>query len=377
MRKRTVAMAPPPRPTGRQPRLLARALAVAAAATSLAVPARLAWLATPGAGGRLSNLAVTSDDAPSGWGRQVEERQLLVGKAAVAQAETAAALSDRAAAATPPVFTYYGVNSFALEIGGRRLLVDPLLVGDLVFYGQRWAFAGARRQEALDAAATLAPEEVEGRFDAIVLSQGLEDHAHPPTLQRIGRRTPIIASPRAAAVARELGFESVSVLEPGQSIQLGPHLRLTAVPGSVVGPPWEEPENGYVFTDLRPGGLSLGAEPHGNFLGPALGTSFRLLPQAPPVKVDALLVPLTAQDIGSYRFVNGPEEAAKTLEALKPVPRFVLPLRNGEINIKGALGGMLEEKGTVQDFQELVRQRPGLNGVKVLDVVPGQPVRLE
>lgn len=281
-----------------------------------------------------------------------------------------------AAVAEAPVLTYFGVNSYGLEIGGRRLLVDPLLADELVFFGQRWAFVGGRKKETQEAA-MLTPEKVEEEFDAVILSQGLEDHAHIPTLKRIGRRTPIIASPKAAEVAKSLGFVSVTTLEPGQSLQLGPHFRLTAIPGSVVGPPWEEPENGWVFTDLRPGGLALGAEPHGNFLGPALGTSFRLLPKAPPLRVDALLLPLRAQDIAGYRLVNGPEEAVKTLEALEPIPRFVLPLRNGEIDAKGVLASALQEKGSVEEFQVMVKGRPKLQGLRVLDVQPGQPVRLE
>lgn len=210
-------------------------------------------------------------------------------------------LADVTGNAETPSLTYFGINTFSLDIGGKRLLVDPLLVGDLVFFGQEWAFRGERSAAAKAAAASLEPEAVAQNFDAIVLTQGLDDHSHRPTLKRIKRQVPIIASPTAAVVVKGLGFETVTVLRPGESSNLGPHLRITAVPGSVVGPPWQDPENGYVFTDERPGGLSLGAEPHGNFLGPALGTSFKCLPKPPPLRVDALLLPFAAQRLSGDR----------------------------------------------------------------------------
>lgn len=81
---------------------------------------------------------------------------------------------------------------------------------------------------------------------------------------------PIIANPSAAEATKQLGFQP-SVLQPGEllgkkirefshakatrkesiehqllrSLTLG-DLQISAVPGSVVGPPWQDPENGYV-----------------------------------------------------------------------------------------------------------------------------------
>eukprot|EP00438_Fugacium_kawagutii_P030358 Skav223241 [mRNA] locus=scaffold2231:417828:420287:+ [translate_table: standard] len=208
-----------------------------------------------------------------------------------------------------------------------------------VFWGQRWAFRGERREPAN----SILPEDVFEHFDAIVITQGLDDHCHRPTLERVDRRMPIIATPSAAKAIQQLGFQA-SVLQPGESLMLG-KLRVSAVPGSVVGPPWQDPENGYVFTDTRPGGLSIGTEPHGNLLGPALGTSIS----------------------EEKKLVNGVREAADTLEALDPVPRFLLPLRNGEIDASGFLAEQLQEDGGVAGFAELQRGRPKLRHVELLD----------
>eukprot|EP00403_Amphidinium_massartii_P027903 CAMPEP_0178394490 /NCGR_PEP_ID=MMETSP0689_2-20121128/12733_1 /TAXON_ID=160604 /ORGANISM="Amphidinium massartii, Strain CS-259" /LENGTH=187 /DNA_ID=CAMNT_0020015121 /DNA_START=1 /DNA_END=561 /DNA_ORIENTATION=+ len=172
--------------------------------------------------------------------------------------------------ASPPKYTHFGVNTYSLEIGGKSLLIDPLLVGDLSFAGQRWAFVGTRTK-----VVKLMAEDVAGKYDAVVLSQGLEDHAHTPTLKAISKTVPVIACPSAEGVLRDLGYQDVNVLAPGQETMIGPNLRISAIPGSVVGPPWQAPENGYIFTDTREGGLAVGAEPHGNFLGPLLGTSLR------------------------------------------------------------------------------------------------------
>ncbi|CAK9106096.1 Uncharacterized protein At4g28440 [Durusdinium trenchii] len=254
-----------------------------------------------------------------------------------------------------PIVTHFGVNTLALEIAGQRLLMDPLLVGKLVFWGQSWAFRGSRRYE------FLTPEDVRESFDAIVITQSLDDHCHRPTLERIDRRMPIITNPSAAKTVQRLGYQP-STLRPGESLMLG-HLCISAIPGSVVGPPWQDPENGYVFTDTRRGGWSIGTEPHGNFFGPALGTSFKRLPSAPRQPLDALILPLRAQQISGYRLVNGVQEAADTLEALDPVPRFLLPLPNAEIDASGLLAEQLKEDGSVESFREQQRERPKLRQV--------------
>ena len=52
--------------------------------------------------------------------------------------------------------------------------------------------------------------------------QGLDDHAHRPTLERIPKDKPIVASPAGAAVAKQLGFKEVHSVDHGQAITMGP-----------------------------------------------------------------------------------------------------------------------------------------------------------
>eukprot|EP00929_Paragymnodinium_shiwhaense_P089013 TRINITY_DN49282_c0_g1_i1.p1 TRINITY_DN49282_c0_g1~~TRINITY_DN49282_c0_g1_i1.p1 ORF type:complete len:330 (+),score=18.58 TRINITY_DN49282_c0_g1_i1:66-1055(+) len=275
------------------------------------------------------------------------------------------------------VLTYVGVNTFVLEAGGKRVLVDPLLVGDLVFAGQDWAYKARRRPASVKAAESIDPKRVAQDFDCVVLSQGLPDHAHPETLKVMDRTVHIIASPSAASVCKRLDFQRVTTLAPGESLHVGEAaLKITATVGSVVGPPWQAPENGWIFTDTQTG-FSLGTEPHGNFLGPRLGTSFRNLPASPPeARVDALLMPITKTDVAGYRLVNGVPEAIETLKTLDPVPRFIIPLKNTDIDATGSLAGALSEDGTLSELRAYLSRDPALQGVQLLDCQPGEPLSI-
>lgn len=50
--------------------------------------------------------------------------------------------------------------------------------------------------------------------------QGLDDHAHKPTLERLPKNKLVVGSPAAAAVARQLGFSNVISLDHGQKIKI-------------------------------------------------------------------------------------------------------------------------------------------------------------
>jgi L-ascorbate metabolism protein UlaG (beta-lactamase superfamily) len=42
--------------------------------------------------------------------------------------------------------TWLDSNSWLIELGGRRMLIDPWLVGELVFGQQAWLFKGEHPQ---------------------------------------------------------------------------------------------------------------------------------------------------------------------------------------------------------------------------------------
>ncbi len=68
--------------------------------------------------------------------------------------------------------------------------------------------------------------------------QGLEDHAHPPTLEALPRDLPIVAAPGAAAKCRSLGYSNVTELDHGQTVPVaGGRLTLTGTQGGSPGCP--------------------------------------------------------------------------------------------------------------------------------------------
>lgn len=52
----------------------------------------------------------------------------------------------------------------------------------------------------------------------LLLMQGLPDHAHKPTLERLPKDMPVVGSPSAARVVAEMGFKNVFELDHGQNM---------------------------------------------------------------------------------------------------------------------------------------------------------------
>ena len=141
--------------------------------------------------------------------------------------------------------TYLGANGWLLDFGDLRVLVDPWLTGDLIFPPGPWLLRGRLGS----------PCPVPERLDLLLLTQGLPDHCHTPSLALLKRRLPVVGSAEAAARVRALGFTTVTALAPGEVHDHG-SLRITATAGA----PVPTVQNGY-FLDHPEGHLYL--EPHG------------------------------------------------------------------------------------------------------------------
>ncbi|MFN3360226.1 MAG: MBL fold metallo-hydrolase [Pseudanabaenaceae cyanobacterium] len=244
--------------------------------------------------------------------------------------------------------TWLDSNSWLLEGDGLRILLDPWLVGSLVFGGAQWLFKAER-----PVSRPLPPA-----IDFILLSQGLPDHAHPPTLQVLDRSLPVVASPSAAKVCRELGYTHVYTLAHFQSLQIK-DVTIEALPGALVGA--TRRENAYI---LRFPDRSIYYEPHGNH-DPILQKQNPIDIVITPV-VD-LLLPL----VGAV--IKGRETTVQLCEWLKP--KFLLPTAaGGDLQVSGLLLKLLRAEGSVQEMQSQLRGR-GLETI-VLDLQPWQPVSL-
>jgi len=146
--------------------------------------------------------------------------------------------------------TYFGANSWLIELGQKRILIDPWLVGSLVFGNLPWLFKGDRTQPL---------EQIPDKIDLILLSQGLEDHAHRPTLEQLDKTIPVIGSPSAAKVVQQLGYTQVTSLSPGQTFTLANQIEIRAIQGAPIG---LQAENAYLLKQLEVG-TTLYYEPHG------------------------------------------------------------------------------------------------------------------
>ncbi len=248
--------------------------------------------------------------------------------------------------------TYYGANGWLLQFetpgtAPLRVLLDPWLVGELRFLPGDWFFRGTLPQ----------PWPVPDAIDLLLLTQGLPDHAHPPTLEQLPRSIPVVGSASAAAVARRLGFTAVTALAPGQDCRPSgvngqpSGLEITATAGA----PVPQVENGYL---LRHPAARLYVEPHG-FLPAATAL--------PPQPLDAVITPVV--DLGlplAGAFVRGRSVLPQLMERFQP--RTVLAsTAGGGVRYAGLLNHLLWQRGAVAGA---AADLPG--PVQLIDPQPGQ-----
>ncbi|WOD38685.1 MBL fold metallo-hydrolase [Nodosilinea sp. E11] len=254
--------------------------------------------------------------------------------------------------------TWLDSNSWLLTVGGQRILVDPWLVGDLVFGQQPWLFRGTHPQ-----ARSIPPN-----IDLILLSQGLEDHAHPPTLEALDRSIPVVGSPSAAKVVERLGYSQITALSHGQTFTLNQRVTIKALPGSPVGPTLVE--NGYLLRDVETG-LSLFYEPH--------GFHREALKQEGPV--DVVITPvldLALPVVGPI--IRGQAGALELVDWLRP--QVLLPTADaGEVAYSGLLINWLKSIGSPEVLQAAIAAKglstrvltPTVGQVLPLDLISRQP----
>jgi L-ascorbate metabolism protein UlaG (beta-lactamase superfamily) len=87
-----------------------------------------------------------------------------------------------------------------IELGGRRLLTDPVLRRRILHIRRR--------------VPSPAPKEL-GPLDAILVSHAHHDHLDPPSLRRLDADCPAISPSGCKALLRRGGFKEVIEMEPG------------------------------------------------------------------------------------------------------------------------------------------------------------------
>ncbi|KAI5436096.1 uncharacterized protein LOC127118944 isoform X1 [Lathyrus oleraceus] len=263
--------------------------------------------------------------------------------------------------------TYLEGNSWLWNVGGANILVDPILVGNLDF-GIPWLYDASKKFLNNFQLSDL-PE-----IDCLLITQSLDDHCHLKTLNPFSLKFPntrVIATPNAKTLLDPL-FRNVTYIGPGQSSEIetkdGSKIRIKATAGPVLGPPWQRPENGYtveVFWYLVTSPqvqLSLYYEPHCVY-NPGFIEKER---------ADIVITPVVKQLLPKFTLVSGQEDAVKLAKLLQA--KFVVAMKNGDLDSKGPLASIIQSEGTIGSFKELLSKE--LPGVKVVEPTPGIPVEI-
>jgi len=250
--------------------------------------------------------------------------------------------------------TRIDLNSWILHIAGQTVLIDPWLVDPLVFYGQPWLFSANHTKPPAFTPATLPP------LDLILISQGLDDHCHKPTLKQLDRDIPAVASPTAAKVLSSLGYRYITSLSNWQEF-VQDKLQITAVPGAEIQP--GQVENGYLFKDLS-SGETVYYEPH---LSNLEVVEQRL------GKIDVAIAPVVGQIFPILgEIIMGPTAALNLAQTLKP--QYFVPNALGDIQASGILPMLIRTVGSVEEFRDRLIAT-GLS-TQLLTPAPGETLEI-
>jgi L-ascorbate metabolism protein UlaG (beta-lactamase superfamily) len=102
--------------------------------------------------------------------------------------------------------TYVGHATVLVELDGVRVLTDPVLRG----------WVGPLRRHGPPPARGL----TDG-LDAVLISHLHHDHADLPSLRKVDRDVPVLASPGAGSLLERCGFATVIELAAGESTRIG------------------------------------------------------------------------------------------------------------------------------------------------------------
>jgi L-ascorbate metabolism protein UlaG (beta-lactamase superfamily) len=108
---------------------------------------------------------------------------------------------------------YVGHATALVDLDGVRLLTDPLL---------RNRVAHLRRASAVSARA-------QRGVDAILISHGHYDHLDLPSLDKLGKKLPVVVPRGLGGLLRKRRFESVLEVEAGEKLAIG-EVEIRAVP---------------------------------------------------------------------------------------------------------------------------------------------------
>ena len=222
--------------------------------------------------------------------------------------------------------TYFGSSTWLIEFRAFRILIDPWLKGDLFFSPPGpWLINGQLNRE-------FDPPK---KLDLLLLTQGLADHSHIPSLEILDRSIVSVGSPSASKVLKQLNFQNVISLKPDENIKLG-KLSIEATAGANV----PGLENGYIVSNNE---YSFYIEPHG-FLDKKISARNLDVVISPVVNLQLPLV---------GAFIKGKTILPKLIELFNP--KIVLAsTTGGEANFTGILNSLISVDGSIDEASQFI-----------------------
>ena len=216
--------------------------------------------------------------------------------------------------------TYYGANGWLLQFDKIRILIDPWLNGSLTFPPGDWLIKGELKHS-IDA-----PKDI----DFLLLTQGQPDHTHPPTLDKISKTIPVVASKSASGIVSKMGFNNVNTLKPGEDFTHN-NLKIKATSGAYV----PNIENGYIIDHNFD---SVYIEPHG-FLDKNIKARYIDLVITPVID---FALPLAG------KFIKGKSVLPEILKLFKP-STVLASTTGGDITFSGLINNIIKVDGSNED----------------------------
>ena len=258
-------------------------------------------------------------------------------------------------------------NTFIFQLGNVKIFSDPVM--SQLDFGIPAVYRGNKK--VIDENAEL---EIAARTsDIVMISQSYDDHAHTPTLKKLAKmrpEMPYLCPPSAKALLMECGIQEnmISTLLPGQKHEVakdGTIVEILATNGALLGPPWQQKENGYIMrSETTPASFpSVYYEPHCMYDEEELK---RIGP------IDYVIAPVVAQKLPGYVLVDGGKKALDLATLLKA--KYFIPMMNGGLKQEGVLSAIVKKEGSVEDFIQMAKS--ALPNMQILDGAPGNEILL-
>ena len=216
--------------------------------------------------------------------------------------------------------TYLGSNGWFIKFEKTNLIIDPWLKGDLIFPLGEWFFKGSLEKEL----------SICKDIDIILLTQGLPDHCHIPTLKMFKKDIPIICPKSARGILEKIGFNSIEVLKPTEKTN-----KFNLIFEATAGAPVPQIENGYIVKDDQDNSFYI--EPHG-YLDENLSNQ----------NLDAVITPTKNLELPLVGpFVKGADVIPKLVNKFNP--KYILSSTvGGDAKYSGFLNNFI----SIQDYKE-------------------------